>query len=172
MEDKIKIGIEIERKYIIKMPSFDILEKQEGYSCSEIVQTYLKSLDGVTRRVRKRSSNNRTRYIETLKVRIDNMSSTETEEELTEQEYLLRLSDSAPDATPIIKNRHVFLYKGQFFEIDVYPQWTKTAVMETELESREKSVEIPDFIEIISEVTGDKSYSNASMSRNFPDEII
>ena len=43
--------------------------------------------------------------------------------------------------------------------------------METELESREEEVEFPSFIEILREVTGDKAYSNAAMSRTFPAEI-
>ena len=42
--------------------------------------------------------------------------------------------------------------------------------MEIELEKREESVEIPDFIEIIRDVTGDKAYSNAAMARAFPTE--
>ena len=45
-----------------------------------------------------------------------------------------------------------------------------TAIMETELDSREKQVKIPSFIEILREVTGDKAYSNAGMSRRFPEE--
>ena len=44
--------------------------------------------------------------------------------------------------------------------------------METELENRESKVKIPDFLEILREVTGDKSYSNAAMSRDFPPEDI
>jgi CYTH domain-containing protein len=44
--------------------------------------------------------------------------------------------------------------------------------MEIELRSRDETVNIPDFIEIISEVTGNKKYSNAAMSENFPEEIL
>ena len=44
--------------------------------------------------------------------------------------------------------------------------------METELDSRESDVEFPDFIEIIKDVTGDKSYSNRGMSHTFPKEQL
>ena len=63
-------------------------------------------------------------------------------------------------------------YGGQLFEIDVYPAWKNTAIMETELDDREREVEIPTFIEIIREVTGYKAYSNASMSKSFPKEDV
>jgi len=43
--------------------------------------------------------------------------------------------------------------------------------METELPSEDTNTDIPPFIKIIKEVTGIKAYSNASMSRAFPNEI-
>ncbi len=172
MKSSQRIGIEIERKYVIKMPDISILSSQPSYRRYEIVQTYLKSIPGVTRRVRSLSLGNATRYIETVKVRIDQMSSTEVENELTKDQYSELLEESDPTASPITKVRHRFIIDGQPFEVDVYPQWQNTAIMETELENREKKVEIPPFIEIIREVTGEKSYTNASMSREFPKELV
>jgi CYTH domain-containing protein len=98
------------------------------------------------------------------------MSSTEVENELTKEQYLELLEASDPTASPINKVRHRFIIDGQPFEVDVYPQWQNTAIMETELENREKKVEIPPFIDVIREVTGDKAYSNAGMARSFPKE--
>ena len=81
------------------------------------------------------------------------------------------LSETILEGTsPINKTRHTFSYLGQLFEIDIYPQWQHSAIMETELSSREAAVSFPAFIEIIREVTGDKAYSNAGMSRSFPPE--
>ncbi len=171
MKNNETVGVEIERKYIIEMPDFQILEKQEKYQKSDILQTYLYSSPGETRRVRRRTTDGVTRYIETRKIRIDKISSTEIERELDEEEYLLLLGDADKGALPIKKTRHIFIYKNQLFEIDVYPGWNKTAIMETELKSRTESVEIPEFIKIIREVSGDKAYSNAGMARRFPEEI-
>ena len=100
------------------------------------------------------------------------MSSIEEEGEISAIEYEGLLSLIKEGTRPILKKRHTFVYKQQVFEIDVYPEWQKSAIMETELPSREADPEIPEFIEILREVTGDKSYSNASMSRAFPAEII
>ena len=56
-------------------------------------------------------------------------------------------------------------------EIDIYPNWKRTCIMETELPSKEHSVTFPPYIRIIKEVTGEKQYSNVSMSHSFPSEI-
>ena len=167
-----KTAVEIERKYIIKMPPISVLQKQDGYTSSEITQIYIASPKGETHRVRRRKYSDVTRYYETRKIRIDSISSTEIEGEITEERFD-ELSAKMSDGTvPILKTRHTFIYMGQLFEIDVYPQWKNTAVMETELKSREERADIPDFITVIKEVTGDKTYSNAAMSRAFPPELL
>ena len=166
------VPVEIERKYVILLPSTEILRAQEGYTVSEIRQTYLKSEPGVTHRVRMRSYADRTVYTETRKTRIDRMSSFEDEREISREEYGLLLELRHPDTVTLTKTRHTFLYLGKTFEIDVYPEWQRSCIMETELESREESVGMPDFIRVLTEVTGDKKYSNASMSHSFPAELI
>ena len=164
--------VEIERKYIIKMPSREILSGQNGYTKSEILQIYLPSEKGETHRIRRRAYGEKTLYFETRKQRIDKMSSHEDEREISAETFYELAEKPLEGTAPIEKLRHTFVYLGQLFEIDVYPQWKNTAVMETELDTREGEVEIPAFVEIIREVTGDKAYSNASMSKSFPPEDI
>ena len=163
-------GIEIERKYIIEKPDVEALSAFRGYTKSEITQTYLSTLDGSTLRVRKRDYGDRISYTETRKIRIDNLSVEEIEREISEGEYLSLLKNAREDSTPITKTRHTFEYMGHTVEIDVYPQWSRFCIMETELESRDETVEYPKIIKILFEVTGDKRYSNAGMAREFPKE--
>ena len=165
-----KPHIEIEKKYIIKKPKISDMQVCDGYSASEIIQTYLLSESGVTRRVRSRESAGKVVYTETKKIRLDNMSAIEDERELSLEEYELLLKNADPASHPIHKVRHVFTYQNQVFEIDVYPEWQNNAILETELDTKEKTVEFPPFIEIISDVTGNRRYSNAAMSRAFPEE--
>lgn len=166
------VPVEIERKYVISLPDVQTLEAQEGYTVSEIEQTYLESAPVVTHRVRARAYEGRTVYTETKKVRIDKMSAFEDEREVSEDEYTELLKKRAKDTVTLRKTRHTFVYEGQTFEVDIYPEWTKSAILETELSSREKEVVFPGFITVVAEVTGDKRYSNASMSRKFPEELI
>ncbi len=164
-------GIEIERKYIIRKPRIDDLRLMDEYSESRITQIYLASEDGKTRRIRRREYDGRVEYTETEKVRIDAMSAFERERGLTEAEFEALSRDIDKESRPLYKKRYTFSYLGQLFEIDEYPEWSDTCIMETELLSREESAPMPDFIVIISEVTGERSYSNAAMARLFPKEI-
>lgn len=163
--------IEIERKYVISMPDVCAMQSEKNYTASDIEQIYLKSSPRITHRIRSRTKGGVTKYTETKKMRISGMSAIEDEREITESEFLSLRESIDPDTTPIIKTRHTFVYCGQLFEIDIYPNWKSCAIMETELPSEDTEVEIPTFINIIKEVTGIKAYSNASMSRVFPKEI-
>lgn len=165
-----KCGIEIERKYIIGIPTPADMATMSDYSADSITQTYLVSLEGVTRRVRRRESASVVKYFETVKRRIDGMSAHEEEREISREEYTSMLSEIADGTRPIEKVRHTFIYRGQCFEIDVYPEWKRSAILEIELPSRTQSVEFPEFIRVIREVTGIREYSNASMARKFPTE--
>ena len=172
MNHEPKIGVEIERKYIIRMPDISVLKTQPEYTVSDITQIYVTPVDCDTHRVRRRAYPDRVLFVETRKTRIDSISVTEIEGEISETRFN-ELRDSILDgSSPVIKTRHTFLYEGQIFEIDIYPQWKNTAIMETELKDREERAKIPEFIEILREVTGIKEYSNASMSMSFPKEIV
>ncbi len=164
------MNIEIEKKYIIELPKKECLMKMSDYTESEIIQIYLSSEKGVTHRIRSRKMSGNVNFTETKKVRIDKMSALEDEHEISEDEFL-RLSKMQDKGTRAIKKtRHTFIYKGQLFEIDVYPEWERHAILETELCDRDADVIFPEFIRIVRDVTGEKSYSNASMSRSFPKE--
>ena len=171
MSTEAKIGLEIERKYIIKMPDVSLLSLQPEYTVSDITQIYIEGASDETHRVRRRRFFDREQFTETRKIRVDEMSVTEIEGEITEQRFAQLSENISQGTNPVLKTRHTFLYSGQIFEIDIYPQWHNTAIMETELDSREKQVDIPPFIHILREVTGNKAYSNAAMSCSFPPEI-
>ena len=164
--------VEIERKYVIRMPDIAKLRAENGYTVSDIEQTYLDSEPGVTRRVRKRRYAEREEYTQTKKIRIDKISSFEQEGRIAEQEYLELLKSKRGGTRTLTKTRHTFVRGEQRFEVDVYPEWTRTAILETELVSRLTEVDMPDFIEVIAEVSGDKRYTNAAMSQSCPEELI
>lgn len=165
-------SVEIEKKYIIKMPELEALKEREGYSESEIVQIYLPSPDGVTRRIRKRTAGGNSVYTKTEKKRIDAMSAFESESEIDAAQFD-RLALVPRDGTrPILKKRITFLFGGRLFELDVYPEWERSCILEVELPTRDVTVEFPPFLELVLDVTGDKKYSNAAMSRAFPKELI
>lgn len=167
-----KNSVEIERKFVIKLPELSRLSEEPDYTVSEITQVYLVSAPGISRRIRKRVTDGIAVFTVTEKRRIDALSAYEDEREITFSEYSSLYSERDTDLSVIEKTRHTFRRGGQTYEIDVYPAWRRSCIMETELKDRDTPVLIPEFIELIKEVTGIKAYSNHSMAKHFPDELI
>lgn len=163
--------IETERKFIIEKPDFAALSLISGYTRSKITQIYLKSDDVRTHRIRRRKYGSVTEYTENFKLRISKESVIEEECEISEERYLALMADIDGGCTPLEKIRHTVEYDGKIFEIDEYPFWHRTAVMEVELASEDERIELPPFLQVVREVTGLKEYSNHSMSKRVPCEI-
>ncbi len=161
---------EIERKFIISKPRISLIEEIKGFTSSEITQIYLESSGGITHRIRARMYPERTVYTETKKIRIDKLSSYEDEREITEEDFRRLSKNIASGTHPVKKRRISFPYESHTVEIDIYPEWQRSAVMELELRSCDEEISLPDFIHVIREVSGIKEYSNAAFSRIMPIE--
>ncbi|MBQ4088536.1 MAG: CYTH domain-containing protein [Clostridia bacterium] len=157
------VPYEIERKYLIKMPEFPLPVETRA---TDIEQAYLINPLGHSERVRMRAG----RYFHTLKVHISNVVREEYENEISKEEYEMLLKRRDPKCTFIQKVRHVFEYEGQTFELDVFPFWKKQAFLEIELPDVNTPVKMPDFIEVMREVTEDLRYTNHSLAIRVPAE--
>lgn len=158
---------EIERKYLIRKP--DLLNLGACCRVLEISQTYLTTAEG-SLRVRRTEEKGIVSYVETLKRSVNSLRRMEIERELTEEEYERRLAARDPRRQTIRKTRYCLPYNGRIFEIDIYPFWSKQAVMEVELKSETEAVELPPHIRVIREVTEDIAYSNHSLAKEIPPE--
>jgi CYTH domain-containing protein len=154
------------------MPDVELISSLDGYTLSEIEQTYLLSSPTVTRRVRLRRYQDRTVYTETKKIRIGRMSAEEDEREISEDEYRMLLTQIAPGTVTLRKTRITFEYSERVFEMVIYPEWQRSCILEVELDREDAPLSMPPFLEVIAEVTGDRHYSNAAMSYEFPKELI
>lgn len=161
-----KPNFEIERKFLIrKVDALTLHKYTDGDVCeAQIEQIYLTANEG-ERRIRKKTKGSKTLYFYTEKLPISGLKRIENERHITEAEYLNFLSESDPNLSPIRKTRYTFNYKGQFFELDVYEFSSTKAILEIELQSESTPVELPDFIEVIKEVTYDKAYKNHSLAK-------
>lgn len=171
---KDNIPKEIERKYLIYIPSSETLHTLPECQRSEIVQTYLHSEHPLTsRRVRKRGlPETGYKYYYTEKTPISFGEKFELEKEISEQEYIDLLKEADSACQPIVKERYCFRYENQLFELDLYNFSDKFATLEIELKSIEDPVYLPDFISVIKDVTNDNRYSNASLSRTHKLDIF
>lgn len=165
------IPLETERKYLIRMPDLTALSALPGCVVSEIEQTYLPDpAPGATERIRLRRYPDRVEYTHTVKTRLSFAVAREDETEIGEKEYRTLLSRRDPALQTISKIRYAFSLAGQVYEVDVYPFWTRVAVLETELPSADVSAPIPPFLSLIREVTDDRGYSNRALARRVPPE--
>ena len=161
---------EIERKFLIAMPDEAMLAAIPGATCDELVQTYLVSEAGVTARVRRRTTAHGVVYTATQKRRITAVTAIEEEREVDEAEYRRLLTLADPALHPIEKRRYSIPYGALVAEIDVYPFWQGTAILEIELASEDAPCPLPPYLSVIREVTADKRYKNVSLARAVPAE--
>ena len=68
------------------------------------------------------------------------------------------------------KTRYCLTENNRYYEIDIYPEWKKQAILEIELRSEDEEVVLPEGIRVIREVTGDRTYSNYEMAKQMPEE--
>ena len=163
---------EIERKFLIYYPNIKELENKPNCTKVDITQTYLKSEDGVERRVRARGIDGDYSYYLTEKKKVTGIKRIETERKLSQDEYLRLLMEADNRLHIIHKERYCLSENNQYFEIDVYPEWDNQAIMEIELSSEDEEIKTPDSIKIIKEVTDDDTYKNYSMAREMPKQLV
>lgn len=163
------IPLEIERKFLIRRTAS--IEEHASHRI-DIIQTYLvKTDEDIQRRVRKTSVNGDISYTYTEKRFVSPSVREENERVINEKEYLSFLCETDNELQPVEKSRFILPYRSQRFEIDVYPFSDEFATLELELASEDQDIYLPPFLDIIKEVTGDHSYSNAVLAKNkrFPE---
>lgn len=168
-----KAGLEIERKYLIRMPDEALLAAMPGCEIWDIVQTYL--MDGPdmsTRRVRSIQTGDQIQYIHTVKQRMTTLSHREWEEEVSKEEYDALMQGKNPALRSIHKRRYRIPHEGQLLEIDVYSFWYDRATLEIELDSEQQQVILPDWLDIVRELTGEAAYKNRCLAEHIPMEAL
>lgn len=169
MENK-ELPLEIEKKLLIRMPDLEWIEKHTNVKVAKISQTYLGlKKDGFGERVRKMTINNVTKYYHTSKKSLSNMTRIEIENEISRNKYYEYMSLKSRRGT-LHKTRYIISMNDLKYEIDIYPFWEETAILEIELESETQKYVIPKFIEVIGDVTGNRDYSNSSLVSKFYDK--
>jgi len=166
------VPLEIERKYLIRMPEEALLERAAA-DRSWIVQTYLESEEGTTERVRaRRAPGGEPVYTHTLKRRLTAVTREEYEEEIGEEEYRALLARSDRSLRPIEKTRWRVPCGGHTLEVDVFPFWRDRALLEVELQSEEEAFQLPDWVSVIREVTEEAAYTNRAIAAAVPWEAL
>lgn len=161
----VPVPVEIERKYLIEMPNLDDLHASYDCTTIDIIQTYLVEKEkGIERRVRQRGVNGSYTFYYTEKQNIDDISRTEKERKISQEEYLQLLMEADTSLHQIRKQRTCLIHDGSYFELDIYPFWNDKAILEIELTNKNKKFNIPKDIKVIKEVTNDINFKNKELA--------
>lgn len=156
---------EARRRFLVHYPDIDMLDALPGCYREEIEQVYLHAPQNEEIRLRRRSSGEDcVYYITTTKI-TEGHRCLESEGRLTEREYKQFLGNADPGMKPIHKTRWCLTFYGHYYELDLYPFWQDRAVLEVLLGDEEEEFRIPDFLQVIREVTKDREYDVASLAR-------
>jgi len=164
--------LEIERKYLIRRPDRETLERVSTARIA-ITQIYLtRGPAGENRRVRRSRRDGEETWHYTEKLRRSDLVRVEREREISpkEAETLLRQADG--ERRPIDKERWCVPWAGHILEIDLFPFWADRAFCEVELRSEEETVALPAWVEVVREVTDDPRYTNSALAREIPADPI
>lgn len=166
--------MEVERKYLIRMPSLKKLEQMPACTRVQIAQTYLNSPRKEEEiRVRQRGTDQHFIYFKTIKRDVAPGKRVEVETRLSQAEYLQHLMQADPRYRQIQKTRYCISQDGTYYEVDIYPHLKDLAILEVELRDENQEVRIPRFLKVVREVTGEEAFLNKNIARNgFPEEPL
>ncbi len=166
------IPLEIERKYLIRMPDEGLLDSL-AVRRDWIEQTYLTAEAGTTERVRaRRSPGGEAQYTHTVKKRRSALTREEREEEIGPDAYDALLRRADPTLSVIRKTRWCIPFEGHILEVDRFPFWTDRALLEVELRDEAEAVTLPDWLDVLREVTEEKGYTNRDLAKKVPYEPL
>ena len=156
---------EIERKYLVELPSENQLQSLDFVNKSNIVQTYLDPSGDIERRVRQRGTKERGySYFYTEKYPLATGERIERDRIISVSEYVNYLNEADPNKQQIHKDRYCFLYENQYFELDVFQKDKKYALLEIELGDINEKVNLPKWLKVIRDVTKEEDFYNSHIA--------
>lgn len=130
--------------------------KHETY---DVEHVYLISDDATQMRLRRRGQNGVNTYSLTTRYQDMHGQRLELKRELNTREYSSLRLQADRRRVIVKKTRHSFLYMNRYYELDEYIDPQHGLMLLESYMSTEEQFELPDFISIEKEVTGDPTYS-------------
>ena len=166
------VPLEIERKYLIRMPDLRLLDSLAAEK-ARLSQTYLlRGEDGANRRVRRWETERGVTWFYTEKTKLTDVTRIEREREISPEEAEALLAQRDPERRTVEKTRWRIPFGGRLLEVDVFPFWADRAFCEIELGSEEEEPRLPDWLQPLREVTADPRYTNSALALSVPMDIL
>lgn len=153
------------RKFLIRYPDIDVLEHLPNCTKEEITQTYLSTGPDKLVRIRQTGLDGKYLYYKTARYTMPDLKDIKIEEPLSKEQYRRLLRDAEPGCRPINKIRYNVAEENKFIKIDLYSFWTDQAIAEVEMSSDISEVILPDYLEVIREITDDEAYKVHALAK-------
>ncbi|MBQ2137904.1 MAG: AAA family ATPase [Erysipelotrichaceae bacterium] len=142
------------------------MKEETSYSKSHIVQYYLLSDNGYERRIRAKEKNGETMYSYAEANYLSTNERVKVDRVLTERQYKDYFHQIDPEFNVIDKNRYSFMYKNLFFKLEVFDFDTSKGILTVDQPSDGRQVEIPDYINVLKDVSDDLNYKNYYLAKS------
>lgn len=153
------------KKFLIHYPNTGILESLPNCNKEEITQTYLDAGPDKMVRIRRSGLDGNDLYYKTARYNLPDLKGIKIEESLSKEQYRRLLLDADPKYHTINKTRYNISEKNEFIKVDLYSFWDDQAIAEVELSSEADELKLPDYLEVIREVTDDEEYKVHALAR-------
>lgn len=163
------MAYEIERKFLVEKLDEKLLNSRAS-KVKHIEQSYLTpSEEFPVRRTRKVTTMGEEKYFFTLKRDVNGtFVREEIEDEITVNQYLELQKERDFALNQIVKTRYVIEENGLIFELDRFPFFPSFDVLEVELKWESEQFELPNYFNVIKEVTTDYRFTNVSLAKEIP----
>lgn len=156
--------LEIERWFLLPLDT-DPRHFPVSTTFVDIHQRYLaKTKLGFRRRVRTRIHRGHRLYVYTEKKKVRPSVRVQKERLIGEREYEQLLREADTGRREVAKRRFSFVWHNQYFQLDVIFSPMRLVKLEAELTEEQQKLDLPPFIRVLREVTGDDRYSNSSIA--------
>lgn len=153
--------IQRQYKFLVNNIEFDKLEGCHLVKL-ELEQFFTDLDDKSNTMVRKTVKNGDVSYCKTIKRDTEkNNERITTSRNISDKEYYELLRESNDKV--IKKVRYCFTYKNQYFKLDVFHEPEGLMILETELTSESKKLELPEFLSIREDISNNIDYRNVNI---------
>jgi len=163
------------RKFLIS--TFDEL-KFPNFEEFYVIHRYLRMDEkDVQARIRKRGQNGKWSYTYTTRRKDLKGEKIETRMQISQREYTALCEHADPRRCRTFKRRRCFIHEQQYFQLDIYckplPEgFDKLIILETYTSNCNENIKLPNFLNVIKEITGAVEYSLHTLSLKRRDSIV
>ena len=154
-------------KYLVNVNEalLERIKNEANYSSAQIEQFYLVSPNGLERRIRKRTRNNNDFYSFSEATYLSSNERIKTDKVLSSRQYYDYMSEIDKKLNPINKQRHSFIVNDSFYKLDIFDFDKTKGILSLQVAAGDE-VYIPDYIEVIKEVSNDEKYKNYYLAQS------